>query len=185
MNKENTLNNLVSLNLRISALKVIFIFLFLFLMALSSQIKIYLPYTPVPITMQTFVLFLSCIFIGKKAFIIYIFYALGGLIGINWYAFNFTSLSLIGPTGGYIIGFALGEYIGGYTFEKMNFRKISNYFIFFLSVILPVYILGLIQLSFFIKTNILNLLKLGVFPFFFEDLLKFIILIPLIKYVKR
>jgi len=76
---------------------------------LLAQIKISLPWTPVPITGQTFAVLLTGVLLGRWwGGISQVIYVVMGVVGIPWFAGLSGGYSaLIGPSGGYIIGFIL------------------------------------------------------------------------------
>jgi len=56
--------------------------IFVFLLALSSRIRVYLPYSPVPVTFQTLVIFLSAVFLGTRALSLPFIYTTLGILGL-------------------------------------------------------------------------------------------------------
>jgi len=101
---------------------IVFIALFAVLMAVCSWISI--P-TAIPITMQTFAVFLTLNFLGgKKGTVSVCIYLLLGLIGLPVYA-NFTSGigMLMGTTGGYMIGWVFSGLVM-WLLEKLLGRKL-------------------------------------------------------------
>ncbi len=147
-----------------------------------AQIKIYLPWTPVPITGQTLGAVLLGVLLGKwwggsSALL----YAVLGAAGIPWFAGFSGGISVLaGPTGGYIIGFIIAAMFIGHLTENYPFTgKLPWIFIFILiSQTVLVYIPGLIQLGFWLYLvkgsypGVCTLLQLGVFPFILGDLIK-------------
>ena len=79
------------------------------LYALSANILIPLPFNPVPITLQTITLFCCAHLFGWPALQAYIIYILQGACGAPFFSHGGFGLAhLLGPTGGYIIGFGVG-----------------------------------------------------------------------------
>ncbi len=73
-------------------------------MIISSNIRLYLPFTPVPITAQTLVILLGSAWLGSNlAPLSIIFYITIGLIGFPVFANGGGLDKLIGPTGGYYV----------------------------------------------------------------------------------
>ncbi len=109
-------------------LKLLFSIIFSFLMWVSAESFFYLPFTPVPITMQVFTVLLSAILLGKNwAFFSQCFYISMGFYGLPVFAgFKNAYTAIPGPTGGYIIGFLLSAYITGMLFEKSKNNKNFN-----------------------------------------------------------
>lgn len=140
------------------------------ILSLLAQIKIPLPWSPVPITGQTFGVALLALSLGRKhAFTIVSSYLLLGFLGAPIFA-GFSSGASFGPTFGYLIGMLLSSIIIGHMSD--NGAKSS-----FLKSLLATYIgslitfsCGLFVLSFFIPTK--ALLIAGLVPFLAGDLIK-------------
>ncbi len=147
-----------------------------FIFALSSQVYFILPFNFIPITLQTFVIFLSSILFGKIAFMASIFWVFEGIAGFPAFFGAHSGFSHIcGPTGGYIIGFILAT---GFLSLFKN-AKSKNFLFNFLTLFLGLIILhlfGVLQLSFFVPLN------LNILLFFFVDIVK-ILLITLIIFM--
>jgi biotin transport system substrate-specific component len=109
-------------------LKFLFSFVFVLLMSVSANTFLYLPFTPIPITMQVLTVLISPLFLGSYwAAISQLEYILLGLTGLPVFSgFKSGIAALIGPTGGYIIGFLLASFIVGFLYEHF----ISNNKIF-------------------------------------------------------
>ena len=153
-------------------LKSIFI-IFLGSVALTISAKIKIPFYPVPMTMQTFVvLFLGLSFgykIGLASVGLYLF---EGIIGIPVFSNSpEKGVGLIyftGPTMGYLIGFLIATFLAGY----LNFK--TNIFYIFLKLIISVsviYILGVLWLGNLIGWD-KPVIQFGVTPFLLAELFK-------------
>ncbi|RMF77628.1 MAG: biotin transporter BioY [Planctomycetota bacterium] len=83
--------------------------------ALSAQIAILLPHTPVPVTLQTFVVLLAGATLGPRlATASMLLYVLLGSLGMHFFALGHWGLAtLFGPTGGYLCGFVLAQPVVG------------------------------------------------------------------------
>ncbi len=154
------------------------------LLAISSKIKI--PFYPVPMTMQTFVvLFLGIAFGWKLALATIILYLFEGIIGLP--VFSGTPEKgvgiayFVGPTMGYLIGFILAGYLSGkFNYDNnfiRNFLKLSFATSF-------IYILGMIWLGSLIGWD-KPIFELGAQPFLLAELFKILIATLLIKYIKK
>jgi biotin transport system substrate-specific component len=88
---------------------------FIVLTTLSAFVRIPLPFTPVPLTLQTFFVLLSGAFLGRKLGLIsQAAYLLLGLTGLQVFTgIGSGSLYLLGPTGGYLVGFILAAFFAG------------------------------------------------------------------------
>ena len=154
------------------------------LLAISSKIKI--PFYPVPMTMQTFIVLLIGIAFGWKLGVATIsLYLFEGIIGLP--VFSGTpekGLGLVyftGPTMGYLIGFLIAAYIAGKFVYKnnfiINFLKLSFATSF-------IYILGMIWLGSLIGWD-KPIFKLGAQPFLLAELLKILIATLAINQIKK
>ncbi|MFN4227898.1 MAG: biotin transporter BioY [Candidatus Ratteibacteria bacterium] len=145
--------------------KILLSIIFSILTGISAQIYIKLPFTPVPITLQTFTVLLSGILLGKNyGCLSQIFYFIGGISGIGWFYGGTTGI--LRPTTGYIIGFIFASYIAGYFSERK--RKVFG--MVFASLV--IYIFGILYLRIFINKSIKDLILIGVLPFIPFDIIK-------------
>ena len=168
--------------------KVLKIFLLIFLgtMALTLSAKLKIPFYPVPMTMQTFVvLFLGLAFgykIGLTTVGIYLF---EGIIGIPVFSNSpEKGVGLVyftGPTMGYLIGFLSAVFLAGY----LNLK--NNIFIVFSKLILSVstiYLFGALWLGTLIGWD-KPILELGITPFLLAELFKICLLTVLTKKIVK
>ncbi len=144
------------------------------LLTLSSKIKI--PFYPVPVTMQTFiVLALGIVYGLKLGTSTILFYLAVGIMGIPVFAGTGAGFAVIaGPTGGYLIGFVIAAAVTGYLAEKGWDRKVVLTFVAMLIGNIIIYIPGLIWLA-----NVLGwdkpILEWGLYPFIVGDLAKIVL----------
>ena len=86
-------------------------------LALSSKVQV--PFWPVPMTMQTFVVFIIGMAYGTKlAFFTLIFYLIEGALGLPVFAKGGGLLYLTGPTAGYLYGMTIAAGVIGYFAER-------------------------------------------------------------------
>jgi len=90
------------------------------LTALCARVVIPLPFTPVPITAQTFAVLLTGAALGARRGAAAIgLYVLEGLVGLPVFAGGAAGLHrLLGPTGGYLLGFIAAAYLTGTLAER-------------------------------------------------------------------
>ena len=148
------------------------------LITISAKTKI--PFYPVPMTMQTFVILLIGITLGYKIGIATVMlYLLEGIVGLPVFS-NSPEKGIgityfIGPTMGYLIGFLFAVYFSGsFKYEK---GKINTFLKLVFSVSF-IYILGLIWLGILIGWD-KPIFKLGAQPFLLAELLKILLLVSL------
>ena len=159
---------------------LIVIFLGSILLAISAKVKI--PFYPVPMTMQTFVvLFLGLSFGYKIGLATVSLYLIEGIIGLPVFSNSpERGIGLVyftGPTMGYLIGFLFASLLA--SFIKME----DNYVIIFLKLLLSVstiYILGILWLGVIIGWD-KPLIELGVTPFLLAEISKITLLTILAK----
>ena len=164
--------------------KKIFIVLFgTLLLTISAKIKV--PFYPVPMTMQTFVVVLIGITLGWKLGLATVFlYLFEGAIGLPVFAGTpekGIGLSyMIGPTGGYLVGFIFSVFIAG--FINLNKNIFIKFYLISLSI-LAIYLAGVPWLAYLagwevayvwgIKNFILaEILKVAILSLSAEKLLK-------------
>ena len=177
--------------------KIFLAFIGSILLAISSKIKI--PFYPVPMTMQTFVVVLIGMLYGWKLGVFTVaLYLFEGAIGLPVFAGTpEKGIGLIyftGPTMGYLMGFLLAVFISGYFYPKIKTseQNVENllgkliisvkFFMLFVASMLSIYILGIIWLSNFVGWE--KVLVLGVYPFVLAEMFKISILTVLAKLVK-
>ncbi len=156
------------------------IFIDIFMMALGVVFlavlsNIQIPLWPVPITMQTFGVFLIAFFFGsRKGALTILFYILAGIAGIGVFASHkFGIAALLGPTGGYIFGFLVCVYVIGLMIEKGFGRTKKSVFICLIIGNLIIYFFGLLGLWHYMgNIGLIKILSFGLFPFLIGDALK-------------
>ena len=150
------------------------------LLTISAKIKI--PFYPVPMTMQTFVVLFLGISFGYKIGIATVgLYLIEGIFGLPVFSNSPEKgvgiVYFTGPTMGYLIGFLLATFLAGYLDLKTNIVSIFLKLILSVSVI---YILGLIWLGTLIGWD-KPVFQLGAAPFLLAELFKILILTLLTK----
>lgn len=145
------------------------------LVAALAQVKIPLPFTPVPLTGQTFAVLLVGATLGSKrgAASLILYTALGAL-GLPFFAGGASGMAyLSGPTLGYLVGFVIAVYLVGKLAERGLERNMRTSLIPFLVGTLTIYLFGAGWLA--ILFGIEKALALGVLPFLIGDLIKMIL----------
>ena len=153
-------------------------------LAISAKIKI--PFYPVPMTMQTFVvLFLGISFGYKVALATVGLYLFEGIMGLPVFSNSPEKgvgiVYFTGPTMGYLIGFLTACFLA--SFIKSN----DNYFMIFTKLILSVstiYIFGVLWLGNLIGWD-KPIIELGVMPFLIAEIFKVALLTVLAKKILK
>jgi biotin transport system substrate-specific component len=138
----------------------------------AAQIEIRLPWTPVPITGQSFAVLLSGLVLGsRRAFLAQLLYLAEGAAGLPFFAGGAAGLvKLMGPTGGYLMAFPFAAAFTGLLAERGWDRRPVTMFAAMLAGSTIVFGLGLLQLSRFVPAE--TLLASGLLPFVPGDLIK-------------
>jgi len=99
-----------------------------FLTGLMAQIRITLPFTPIPLTGQTFAVLLSGVVLGsRRGFLSQALYLVEGAAGLPVFAGGTGSaLHLLGPTGGYLWSFPVAAGLLGWLVERGASRSSSK-----------------------------------------------------------
>ncbi len=142
------------------------------LIALSAQVEIPIPFSPVPLTGQTFAVLLLGAALGSwRGAAAVISYVTLGALGIPVFAGGAGgALKLAGPTGGYLVGFAAGAFVVGLLTEKDWGRKLWSSAAAMVIGNVVIYAVGVTWLAAFVGWA--SVLRLGVLPFIPGDLLK-------------
>ena len=150
--------------------------------ALTIAAKIKIPFYPVPMTMQTFVVLFLGISLGHKIALATVgLYLIEGIIGLPVFSNSpEKGIGLVyftGPTMGYLIGFLTACYLAS------KIRVDDNFFVVLLKLIVAtstIYILGLIWLGTLIGWD-KPIFVLGAKPFLLAEIFKIIILALITK----
>ena len=174
--KQNTQSKIIK--------SLIVIFLGSLILAISAKIKI--PFYPVPMTMQTFVvLFLGISFGYKIALSTVGLYLLEGIVGLPVFSNSpEKGIGLVyftGPTMGYLIGFLSACFMSSFIKSENNYFSIFLKLIFSVSTI---YILGILWLGTLIGWD-KPIIKLGVMPFLLAEFFKIALLTILSKKILK
>lgn len=150
----------------------------------GAQMRMPLPFTPVPLTLQTFFVLSSGVALGPFwGLLSQALYLLLGIAGFPYFTgWAAGGKTLIGTTGGYLLGFLLASYIAG-IFTRRGESK-SAYLGMFLGN-LVIYLLGASWLGFLLSLSFSQALLKGVLPFLAGDILKILAGGPFAAYISR
>ncbi|MDB3888223.1 biotin transporter BioY [Candidatus Pelagibacter sp.] len=176
---------LIKTNLQYKLIKSIVVII-LGSIALTASAKLKIPFYPVPMTMQTFVvLFLGLSFGYKIGLATVGLYLLEGIAGFPVFSNSpEKGIGLVyftGPTMGYLVGFLIASFLSAFINVK------DNFLIIFLKLLLSVstiYILGILWLGTVIGWD-KPIIQLGVTPFLLAEFFKVTLLTLLTKKIIR
>ena len=167
MEKVKTLRKIISKELSLIIGGALFI-------AILSKIAMFLPFTPVPVTMQTMATLLVAAMLGRK----------GVLSVLTYIALGIMGLPIINAgmfTAGYIIGFVAAAYVIGWLFENNIARNAPTSFLAFCLGEVIILTCGSIWLGRFVD----NAFALGFYPFLLGGLFKVCLATYITKKIKK
>jgi biotin transport system substrate-specific component len=146
---------------------------FALLTALMAQIVIPLPFTPVPITGQTFAVLLTGALLGSRLGVAsMLLYVALGAVGLPFFAGGAHGLRVVlGATGGYLLGFVMADFVVGSLAERCWDRSLRRSLPAMLAGEVAIYAFGLLGLGLALHWPA-NLLQLGLLPFLIGDAIK-------------
>lgn len=144
------------------------------LVAAAAQISVKLPFTPVPITGQTFAVVLVGASLGLvRGTSSLMLYLLLGMAGAPIYAHHDSGWSVItSASGGYIVGFVIAAAVSGFLAERGWDRRLSSSIGAMLTGNVIVYLVGVPWLAVVLDTNLEKTLEYGLYPFVPGDIFK-------------
>ena len=142
--------------------------------ALAAQVSIPLPFTPVPLTLQTFAVLAGAAALGaERAVIAQVLYIALAVAGVPVLAGGASGHEVVvGATGGYLIGFFLASYVVGRISSNGASTKSGKTALAFLAGSVLIYALGAPWLAFTTGNTITWAIVNGVVPFLVGDLIK-------------
>lgn len=174
---ENNASGNVAVNTQTARTKkIVLIGLMTAVTCILGPLSIPLPFSPVPISLTNFAIFLAVFILGMKdATISFIIYLLLGAVGVPVFsAFSGGLGKLVGPTGGYLFGFIFLALIMGFFMEHFD-RKIVPTIIGMIIGMAVCYIFGTVWLAKLMSLSFNEALALGVLPYLAGDVAKIII----------
>lgn len=141
--------------------------------ALAAQVRIPLPFSPVPITLQTAAVVLVGATLGSRlGALALLAYVAEGALGLPVFAGGAGAgpTVLLGPTGGYLAGFVLAAFVAGRFAERGWLRTPLGALLGFLVASASVYVTALPWLALFVGLE--RVLAAGLLPFLPGDLVK-------------
>lgn len=156
------------------------------LLCVVAPISLFLPISPVPISLATLVIYFSLYVLGmKKALLSCVIYLLLGLVGLPVFSGATGGVGkLVGPTGGYLIGYLLLALVAGLFIDKW----FPHYLLCLLGMILGTaacYLFGTAWLAYANHITFQAALAAGVLPFLAGDIFKIILALLLGPVIRK
>ena len=159
---------------------IVLIFFGTLLLAVSSKVQV--PFWPVPMTMQTFIVFIIGMSYGSRlAFVTLLVYLIEGAIGLPVFAKGGGLLYLTGPTAGYLYGMTIAAGVIGYFCERGYSSSYLKSLTSLLIGTVIIFLFGIIYLGSIIGYD--KALAGGLYPFIPSELFKIalaVVIIPTI-----
>jgi biotin transport system substrate-specific component len=137
----------------------------------AAQIVVPLPFTPVPLTLQTFAVLLVGASLGSlRGVLSMVVYLIVGMVGVPWFSGGTSGFS--NASFGYILGFIFAAFIVGRLAERGASTTALRSAGLMVVGNLAIYAVGVTWLKFAIDVNWATALSLGVVPFLIGDAVK-------------
>lgn len=141
------------------------------LTGLAAQVAIPLPFTPVPISLQTFTVLLSGAALGPtRGLLGMLVYLVAGVAGVPWFSEGRSGFGF--PSFGYIVGFLLAAALVGWLARRGLDRTVPGTIGIMLLGNLVIYAIGVGWLAASLAVDLFTALELGAWPFLIGDALK-------------
>ncbi len=165
--------------------------LFAAMMVVGALISI--PFFPIPLSLQTFFVYLGVLVLGKKAFLGQAIYLALGLVGLPVFSRGMGGYAvLLGPTGGFLAGFLFGSIVAGVLSNgigslgerrgKNSGLRGSDVLVIAICMAI-IFGTGWIWLAYWIQWDFLSALWIGILPFLPGDIIKAILALIIAKKV--
>ena len=163
-------------NQKIKTKQMVLIALMTSVTCVLGPLSIPLPFSPVPISLTNFAIFLAIFVLGmKNGTISFIIYLLLGAVGVPVFSsFRGGFQVLAGPTGGYLIGFIFLALIMGFALDHFD-RKLVPTIIGMIIGMVVCYAFGTVWLAKLLSLSFKEGLMMGVIPYLAGDVAKIII----------
>jgi len=144
--------------------------------SVAAQLAVPLPFTPVPVTMQTLFVVLAGLTLGARdGFYALLAYLVLGLAGAPVFAgFSFGPAAILGPTGGYLVSFPAAALVSGYLFGRLGGSRLAAFAASLCGMAL-ILAGGAAYLSFAAGMPFARTVPLAILPFVAGDLAKAVI----------
>jgi biotin transport system substrate-specific component len=135
------------------------------LVAALAQVRILLPFTPVPVTGQTLgVLLVGAALGSRRGASSMALYLVEGIVGLPVFTGGSSGLlHLAGPTGGYLVGFVAAAFVVGYLSERGLERNLRTSLLPFLAGEVVIFLFGVSWLA--LAIGLPGAILAGLLPF--------------------
>lgn len=176
MSQNETSGTVAVDNQKIRTKQMVLIALMTAVTCVLGPLSIPLPFSPVPISLTIFAIFLAIFVLGmKNGTISFIIYLLLGAVGVPVFSsFRGGLQVLAGPTGGYLIGFIFLALIMGFALDHFD-RKLVPTIIGMIIGMAVCYAFGTVWLAKLLSLSFKEGLMMGVIPYLAGDVAKIII----------
>src|SRR5919109_5165348 len=131
--------------------------------ALCAKVTWYLPFTPVPLSLQNFGVLLVGLLLGsRRGFAALLLYLLEGSAGLPVFAAN--SAGLFGPTGGYLIAYPAVAFVAGWLRERAQ-RSFARYALACVAGEVLLFAAGVSWIVVFLRQPLAQAAVFGLYPF--------------------
>ena len=148
------------------------------LTAVGARLQFHLPFTPVPVTGQVFCVLLAGAVLGARlGFVSQVEYLAAGAAGLPVFAHGGGFAALLGPTGGYLVGFPLAAAVVGAVADRARSRSTTLTYLACLSGVAVIYTFGAAWYAVWVAVttgaaSLPIILAQSVFPFALVDAAK-------------
>ena len=173
MSQNETSGTVAVDNQKIRTKQMVLIALMTAVTCVLGPLSIPLPFSPVPISLTNFAIFLAIFVLGmKNGTISFIIYLLLGAVGVPVFSsFRGGFQVLAGPTGGYLIGFIFLALIMGFALDHFD-RKLVPTIIGMIIGMAVCYTFGTVWLAKLLSLSFKEGLMMGVIPYLAGDVAK-------------
>ena len=167
--------------------KIVWISLFAALIAVGSYA--HFPLGPVPISLQVLFVLMAGLVLGPQGGLLAVgLYMLAGLVGLPVFYGGHGGLGhVLGPTGGYLIGFIPAVLIAGWGGQRVVKKPLPWVAGILITVgaYCTIYAVGLFWLKQVLDIGWVKAASVGMFPFLFSDILQIAICISVVRYMQK
>ena len=144
-----------------------------------------IPIGPVPIVLQNLFVLLSGLLLGSRWGITSVaVYIIAGIVGLPVFYGGTAGLPhIVGPTGGYLIGFLPAAYLVGLVSERTGTRILPQV-LAMIGATLVIYVFGVAWLVKSTQMSVYKGLAVGMYPFLIGDALKIAVAVPIARSIK-